>query len=61
MAHVKSGFLASAPEWAKHLRSFNKRRFWKRHRKVENSEARQWAGDKPKHRVTSTRAMRNYD
>jgi hypothetical protein len=40
MSHIKSGHLSASSEWRKHLRPYNKRRFWKRHRKVEAAEAR---------------------
>ncbi len=35
MAHVKKGYLVASGEWAKHLRPFLKRVFWKKHRKAE--------------------------
>ncbi len=37
MAHVRKGYLATSPEWWKHLRKTN-RQFWKRHRKAERYE-----------------------
>jgi hypothetical protein len=35
MATKKKGILAKASEWWKHLRPYNKRTFWKKHRKAE--------------------------
>jgi hypothetical protein len=35
MANVRKGQLAPAPEWAKHLKKWGKRLFWKRNRKAE--------------------------
>lgn len=43
MAHVHIGQLTATKEWAKHLRPYGKRDFWKRERK----EARLGAGDQP--------------
>jgi hypothetical protein len=40
MAHVRKGQLAPAPQWAKHLRPFWKRLFWKRERRAAQAEAR---------------------
>lgn len=30
MAHKKKGQLTTSPEWARHLRKYMKRHFWKR-------------------------------
>ena len=38
MASVKKGIDVPAPEWWKHLRPFNKRRFWKRQRAHDKAE-----------------------
>lgn len=40
MATVKKGILAASLEWARHLRPFYKRRFWRKHRRAETSEAK---------------------
>lgn len=32
MAHKKKGQLTTSPEWARHLRKYMKRHFWKRER-----------------------------
>jgi hypothetical protein len=34
MSHKKQGQLTTATEWAKHLRKFLRRQFWKGERKV---------------------------
>lgn len=39
MAHVHIGQLTATKEWAKHLRPFWKREFWKRERKVGRHDA----------------------
>lgn len=39
MATVKHGILTKAREWWKHLRPFNKRRFWKGERKAAKKDA----------------------
>lgn len=38
MATVKKGILTRAHEWWKHLRPYNKRRFWKRERKTARKD-----------------------
>lgn len=35
MSHKKAGHLTVSKEWAKHLRPFWKRLFWKSHRRAE--------------------------
>ena len=35
MSHKRKGQLTVEPEWAKHLRKFLRRKFWKRERKAE--------------------------
>jgi len=35
MSTVKKGVLIQAGEWAKHLRRWGKRKFWRKHRGVE--------------------------
>jgi len=40
MATVKKGVLTIPMDWAKHLRWWGKRRFWKKHRKAEQKEIR---------------------
>lgn len=49
MSHVKKGHLASSGEWAKHLRPYAKRRFWKKHRVAEKCEAKGQAGETHTH------------
>ena len=44
MSHVKSGQMSASGEWARHLRPWHKRAFWKRHRKVEDCGTRTEAG-----------------
>lgn len=39
MATLKKGVLLPSPDWARHLRPYGKRFFWKRHRKAERREA----------------------
>ncbi len=34
MAHKKKGQLTTTSEWAKHLRKYLKRKFWKKERKT---------------------------
>jgi hypothetical protein len=34
MSTKKKGILSSAPEWWKHLRKFNKKRFWNKEKKA---------------------------
>ena len=43
MATVKKGVLTRAGEWWKHLRPYNKRRFWKGERKAAQAAARKEA------------------
>ena len=38
MSTVKKGVLAHSKEWAKHLRRWGKRCFWKQNRKAEGRE-----------------------
>jgi hypothetical protein len=40
MSSVKKGFLTSSKEWAKHLRPYWRRLFWKGERKAGTKEAR---------------------
>lgn len=40
MAHVRKGVLVASPEWWKHLRPYNKRKFWKAQRKAQAAEVR---------------------
>jgi hypothetical protein len=40
MATKKKGVLVTSLEWARHLRSYSKRRFWKAHRKAEKAEVK---------------------
>jgi hypothetical protein len=40
MSTIKKGILAQAAEWAKHLRKYGKRQFWKRQRRAEKREIR---------------------
>ena len=40
MSTVKKDVLTKSGEWAKHLRTWGKRLFWKKHRKAEQREAR---------------------
>jgi hypothetical protein len=37
MSHKRKGLVATSKEWAKHLRAYNKRLFWKQHRKAEKA------------------------
>ncbi len=37
MAHKQKGQLTTSGEWAKHLRNFLKRQFWKKERTAEKS------------------------
>lgn len=39
MATVKKGILTRAREWWKHLRPYNKRRFWKEERRASKRDA----------------------
>lgn len=38
MATVKKGLTVAPPEWWKHLRRWNKRRFWKKQRRADKTE-----------------------
>jgi hypothetical protein len=40
MANVRKGQLLVAADWAKHLRAFGKKHFWRRHRRVEKRVVR---------------------
>lgn len=40
MTHKRKGQLTTSPEWAKHLRGYMKRQFWKGERKAEQSVIR---------------------
>jgi hypothetical protein len=44
MAHKKKGQLTTSGEWARHLRGFLKRQFWKRERKVGKKMINKAAG-----------------
>ncbi len=46
MASVKRGVLVKAGEWARHLRSWGKRHFWRRHRMAEKAEAKKDVGER---------------
>jgi hypothetical protein len=37
---MKKGLLVAAPEWWRHLKAFNKRRFWKRQRVADKDFVR---------------------
>ena len=37
MSTVKKGVLTKSGEWAKHLRTWGKRLFWKKHRRIEQT------------------------
>jgi hypothetical protein len=39
VAHIHTGQLTAAKEWAKHLRFWGKRDFWKRERKAGRVDA----------------------
>lgn len=41
MSSVKQGVLTPATEWAKHLRRWGKRFFWRRHRGAEKRDAKE--------------------
>jgi hypothetical protein len=45
MASVKKGFLAASREWARHLRPYWRRQFWKQERRGGRKEARKQLGD----------------
>lgn len=45
MAHVHIGQLTATKEWAKHLRPWWKREFWKRERKVARLVAMDRVGE----------------
>lgn len=47
MAHKQKGLVTTSGEWAKHLRGFFKRKFWKRERKVSKALARKKIQEKP--------------
>lgn len=38
MSTKRKGLLIVSKEWAKHLRKFGKKMFWRRHRKAEKKE-----------------------
>jgi hypothetical protein len=38
MSQKRKGQLTTSPEWAKHLRKYLKRQFWKRERLAEKEE-----------------------
>jgi hypothetical protein len=40
MATVKAGTTVTIGEWAKHLRAWGKRQFWKKQRKANKKELR---------------------
>ena len=40
MATKKKGILTTSPEWAKHLRKYLKRKFWRNERNASKSEIR---------------------
>lgn len=41
MSSVKQGTLTPPPEWAKHLRRWGKRIFWRRERGAEKRDAKE--------------------
>jgi len=43
MAHKQKGQLTTTGEWAKHLRNFLKRQFWKKERSAEKGWVRKEA------------------
>lgn len=45
MATVKKGMLVSATEWWKHLRPFQKRKFWKKQRVAQKKELKKYRSD----------------
>jgi hypothetical protein len=45
MASIKKGFLAASKEWARHLRPYWRRQFWKQERRADRKEARKQLGD----------------
>ena len=45
MGNVKKGLLTASPEWAKHLRPWWKRQFWKGERKVGKNEIKRQLKD----------------
>ena len=49
MASVKKGQLTATPEWAKHLRKFGKRLFWRGERRAEKKTAYEQLKDKARH------------
>jgi hypothetical protein len=46
MSNVKKGQVTASGEWAKHLRPYGKREFWKTERKTANDLARNETSDK---------------
>jgi hypothetical protein len=40
MATVKKGILTTAGEWWRHLRPFQKRKFWKKERRAAKKQAK---------------------
>lgn len=59
MSNIKSGLLAGALAQGKHLRPEEKRKFWKRHRKAEATEAKSEAGIGSTFRKAFTRLGRD--
>lgn len=58
MSHIKSGHLTASGEWRKHLRPWYKRAFWKRHRAVEDIDAKRNAGQRIEGPANRTRLGR---
>lgn len=52
MSTVKKGILTPAPEWAKHLRPYGKRQFWKGERKAAQRWVDREKNDWPRFRKT---------
>lgn len=46
MSNIRKGQLTVSGEWAKHLKWFGKRWFWKKHRRAEKKEARKQVNTK---------------
>ena len=40
MSNIRKGQLTVAGEWAKHLKAFGKKLFWRRHRQLEKRTIR---------------------
>lgn len=48
MANKRKGHLAVSSEWARHLRPFLKRKFWKKERSLGKKKVRQEINEEPK-------------